>query len=84
MGRGDIINGWCILRTSGAKTLALADSLAAAKYEVWTPRQAKTRHRPNSPIKIMSDCPIAPSTVLTVGALMLPPLPSSWPRSARP
>ena len=39
---------WCILRTAGARTLPLADSLAEAGFEVWTPRQViKRRLRRN-------------------------------------
>ncbi len=36
---------WCILRTSGGKTLALADSLGKAGFEVWTPRKVLDRKR---------------------------------------
>lgn len=63
-GKADRAVGWCILRTSGARTLPLAASLADAGYEVWTPaemrlrrairgRRATTRH----------EAPIAPSFV---------------------
>ena len=34
---------WCILRTSGGKTLALANSLGEAGFEVWTPRYIQVR-----------------------------------------
>lgn len=41
------INGagqrWCILRTSGSRTLALADSLTKAGMEAWTPRRTFKR-----------------------------------------
>ncbi|WP_242183114.1 hypothetical protein [Sphingomonas sp. CARO-RG-8B-R24-01] len=39
------LSGWCILRTSGGRTLALATSLAAAGYEVWSP--VRTIKRPH-------------------------------------
>ncbi len=35
---------WCILRTSGGRTVPLARSLAAAGFEVWTP--VRTTRRP--------------------------------------
>lgn len=35
---------WCILRTSGGRTVALARSLAAAGFEAWTP--VRTIRRP--------------------------------------
>jgi hypothetical protein len=45
MGRG---NDWCILRTSGPRTLTLADSLTAAGLEAWTPRKTTRRRLPRS------------------------------------
>ena len=38
-------NWWVILRTSGGRTLALADSLNAVGFEVWTPIETKTHKR---------------------------------------
>ena len=37
---------WCILRTSAARTLRLAVSLAAADFDVWTPRRTERRRLP--------------------------------------
>lgn len=37
---------WCILRMSGPRTLAVADSLAEAGLEVWTPRRIDRRRLP--------------------------------------
>ncbi|SEM54568.1 hypothetical protein SAMN05192583_0577 [Sphingomonas gellani] len=39
-------NRWCILRTSGGRTLALADFLIAAGLEAWTPRKTFKRDKP--------------------------------------
>ncbi len=36
-------NNWCILRTSGSRTLALADSLTKAGFEAWSPRKTLMR-----------------------------------------
>lgn len=36
-------NRWCILRTSGGRTLKLADSLIEAGFEAWTPRRTFKR-----------------------------------------
>jgi hypothetical protein len=37
---------WCILRTSGGRTLALADSLTRAGFEAWSPRKTLKRAKP--------------------------------------
>ena len=48
IGRGE--DGWCILRTGGQRTVALARSLSEAGFEAWTPIQIrfreKTRRKP--------------------------------------
>lgn len=54
---------WCILRTSGPKTVPLARSLAAAGYDVWTPVQTKARRKPRSQEKIEFEAPIVPTFV---------------------
>lgn len=54
--------GWCILRTSGAKTIPLARSLALSGFDVWTPMQETLkRRRPG----VFVDCevPILPTFV---------------------
>jgi hypothetical protein len=38
--------GWCILRTSGGRTLPLANSLAQSGFEVWTPKRVTKRPAP--------------------------------------
>lgn len=40
------MKGWCILQTSGPKTLPLAKSLAAAGFGVWTPTRTIRRPAP--------------------------------------
>ena len=42
----DVSNGWCILRTSGGRTLPLARSLQAAGIEAWTPSRTFLRRVP--------------------------------------
>ncbi len=44
---------WCILRTSGSRTLALADSLTKAGFEAWSPR--KTLRRAKAGVKRRAD-----------------------------
>lgn len=44
----DIDGMWCILRMSGGRTLAVADSLGEAGFEVWTPLGMPTRVRHRS------------------------------------
>ncbi len=50
--------GWCILRTSGGKTLALAASLNAANIEAWTPMQKLSRRRPRSKARVEIEAPM--------------------------
>ena len=58
---------WCILRTTGGRTIALARSLVAAGIEAWTPvktidvREGRTRRRGQK------DVPIAPTFVFVRG-----------------
>jgi len=42
----DAVTRWCILHTSGGRTLALADSLVAAGIDAWTPRKTFRREKP--------------------------------------
>jgi hypothetical protein len=61
-------DGWCILRTSGAKTLPLADSLVAAGFEAWTPRKVHARRKPRSHLTAHREMPIAPTFVFVTAA----------------
>lgn len=54
---------WCILRTSGARTLQLAESLAADGFEAWTPIERISRRRSRSRDVIEFDVPMMPSWV---------------------
>lgn len=58
---------WCILTTSGGRTLAVARSLNAAGFEAWTPVATLQREKPgryNGPRrKIEIDAPILPTFV---------------------
>lgn len=54
---------WCILRTSGSRTLPLARSLAAAGFEVWTPVETNDRRRPRSKARVEFEAPIMPTFV---------------------
>lgn len=61
---------WCILRTSGARTLPLARSLHEAGFDVWTPKQTKSVRRPGVRVKtggkpemVDRDQPIMPTFV---------------------
>jgi hypothetical protein len=59
---------WCILRTSGGRTLNLARSLAQAGFDVWTPtRTVKRPHgKPDSKGRrstVETDTPILPTFV---------------------
>lgn len=76
MGRAkdrEAIDRWCILRTTGARTIPLARSLAEAGIEAWTPvktvevREGRARRRASK------DMPIAPTFVF-VRACHLPDL----------
>lgn len=55
---------WCILRTSGARTLPLAKSLKAAGFDVWTPVQVDKRRLPRGRKgQIEREVPITPTFV---------------------
>ncbi|WP_271300653.1 transcription termination/antitermination protein NusG [Sphingomonas sp. CV7422] len=54
---------WCILRTSGGRTLPLAKSLASAGFDVWTPVQTLTKRRGRARERIAYDAPIMPTFV---------------------
>lgn len=54
---------WCILRTSGGRTLPLAKSLASAGFDVWTPVQTLTKRRGRVRERIAYDAPIMPTFV---------------------
>lgn len=54
---------WCILRTSGSRTLRLTDSLAEAGLTVWTPRETVEWRRPRSNVRQDREMPIMPSFV---------------------
>jgi hypothetical protein len=58
---------WCILRTSGARTLALADSLTQAGFEAWSPRKTLMRVKPG--VKPRDD---GTRVMMEVGAAILP------------
>ena len=61
-------NRWCILRTSGGKTLTLARSLVAAGIDAWTPMLVTKRRRPRSKVQIEIDAPILPTFVFARAA----------------
>lgn len=68
---------WCILRTSGGRTLALADSLVAAGIDAWTPRRTLRREKPgrcrlidgSKPV-VEIEAPILPTIVFAPVAAM--------------
>lgn len=67
--RGD----WCILRTSGGRTLPLARSLAKAGFDVWTPMRKVRRRVPRSNARREIEAPITPTFVFA-RAFQLPEL----------
>lgn len=54
---------WCILRTTGGRTIQLARSLNEAGIEAWTPVHTINRRRPRSKITVEQEQPIAPTFV---------------------
>lgn len=61
------VSRWFILRTSGGQTLALAASLCAAGFDVWTPARTLRRYMPartpSGKRLIETDVPILPTFV---------------------
>jgi len=68
MGRATETAGWCILRTSGGRTLKLARSLADAGFDVWSPMQTATRRRGRTRERVEFDAPIMPTFVFARAA----------------
>lgn len=60
---GPVSAHWCILRTSGGRTLALAESLGEAGYDVWSPSRTLRRRRPRSQKTTEIAAPIMPTFV---------------------
>lgn len=54
---------WCILRTNGRHTLRLADTLAEAGFDVWTPIETKRIKVPRMTAKRDVRLPLLPSFV---------------------
>lgn len=54
---------WCILRTTGARTIPLARSLTEAGFKVWTPTHMTSRRRSRSKVVVEREMPIAPTFV---------------------
>jgi hypothetical protein len=55
--------GWCILRTSGRNTLALADHLKREGFEVWTPVDHQPRRLPRRKQRVERQAPLMPTFV---------------------
>lgn len=55
--------GWCVLRTSGKNTLRLANSLANAGLQVWTPIEERMIRVPRANVRRPITLPIMPSYV---------------------
>ncbi len=70
MGRNNGADGWCILRCSAARTLALAASLAGAGFEVWTPTETQRRMGRGKQRKVeeLRPAPITPTFVFARAA----------------
>lgn len=67
----DLSSKWAILRTSPARTVALARSLCDAKLEAWTPKQVAFRRRPRSNHQDEIEVPIA-ATFVFIRACHIP------------
>lgn len=52
---------WCILRMAGPRTLAVAQSLARAGYDVWTPVELQKRRLPRSRVKVEREVVLMPT-----------------------
>jgi transcription antitermination factor NusG len=54
---------WCILRTAGARTLPLTQSLNAAGIQAWTPTAMVKRRKHRSPGHVEVQAPMLPTFV---------------------
>ncbi len=57
------MSDWCILRMAASSTVALADSLARAGYDVWTPIETKQRRTGPSRDRKQVRAPIMPTYI---------------------
>lgn len=55
--------GWCILRTTGGRTLRLASSLRDVGIEAWTPSHIQKRRRPRTGVKVDREVAMVPTFV---------------------
>jgi hypothetical protein len=67
MGRDSGAEGWCILRTSPARTLPLAASLMAAGVEAWSPAQMVTRRMGRKRERVEQAAPVTASMAIERG-----------------
>lgn len=59
---------WCILRTAGPRTLALATSLSDGGIEAWTPMVMVKRRVPRKPGRVEKPAPLFPTFVFAKAA----------------
>lgn len=59
---------WCILRTSGPRTLKLAASLVGAGFDVWTPTMTAQRRKGRKRERVDCPAPITPTFVFARAA----------------
>lgn len=57
------VSRWCVLRMAGPRTLAVARSLAAAGFDVWTPVQKVIRRAPRTKASDHVEVPYTPTYV---------------------
>ena len=62
---------WCILRTSGNKTIRLAEGLREDGFDAWTPIETRSIRIPRANVRRVAILPIMPSYVFArVGGLI--------------
>ncbi len=57
------LDGWCILRTAGSKTLKLAETLREDGYEAWSPAETRSIRIPRANVRRKVVLPIMPTYV---------------------
>lgn len=62
---------WCILRTSGRHTLALADHLRGQGFEAWSPVEHQVRRLPRRRVTAERQVPMVPTFVFAKAAHLL-------------
>ena len=87
---GEAVEGWIILKTTGARTLRLLRTLREDGFEVWTPARKETKGKPSAKVRI--EVPVLPGFIFArarhlvelLDLAAMPERPRRGPRGSKP